>query len=206
MTTTTPRPPDSTPRSGTRTVLVFAVLAVVMAVTRLHHFGAVPDASWAVFFVAGFQLRGALRWAFPALMAMAVAVDWLVITGQGISFWQHYCVSPAYWCLIPAYFALWAGGSWLRARIGDATGLRALGTAAAALLVSVALCHLIAQGSFYWISASVAQPTLAGWWVNYTDWLGPYLAVAAMYVGIAAAIHVAVVRLAPATRAPTARP
>ncbi len=202
-----PATPSSAParldvtHDGRRRAIVFAALALLMAATRVHHFGAVPDASWAVFFIAGFQLRGAVRWAFPALMALAVAVDWAVITGQGMSFWQHYCVSPAYWCLVPAHFALWAGGSWLRGRIGDATDARALATAAAALLVSVALCHLIAQGSFYWISASVTNPTLAGWWTNYADWFVPYCAVAAMYVAIATAIHVAAVRLAPAAHA-----
>jgi hypothetical protein len=54
---------------------IFLVLAAVMAATRLNHFGVVPDASWAVFFIAGFYLRGSARWAFPALMVLAVAID-----------------------------------------------------------------------------------------------------------------------------------
>ena len=32
---------------------ILTLLAAVMVATRLHHFGAVPDASWAVFFVGG---------------------------------------------------------------------------------------------------------------------------------------------------------
>lgn len=44
---------------------LFLVLALVMAATRINHFGALPDASWAVFFLAGFYLRGSARWAFP---------------------------------------------------------------------------------------------------------------------------------------------
>ena len=64
-----------------------------------------------------------------------------------------------------------------------------------ALLISVALCQLIAQGSFYWISASVAEPTLAGWFKNYTDWLWPYLRSAALYVAAAAVIQVVAERL-----------
>lgn len=184
---------------------ILTLLAVAIATTRLHHFAAIPDASWAVFFIGGFYLRDWTRWAFPALMALAVLVDWLVIRAQGISFWQHYCVSPAYWCLVPAYFALWAGGLWLRRQSAAIDG-RALGRLAASLLVSVAVCHLIAQGSFYWISSSVAEPTLAGWWQNYSNWLLPYLRVTALYVGIAAAAHVAILKAAalkrPATRSP----
>ena len=80
---------------------IFLALAVVMAVTRvhlslLHH--AVQDASWGIFFLAGFWLssssrRGGLNWVFPLLMLEAVAVDYVVISGQGLDFWGHYCMS-----------------------------------------------------------------------------------------------------------------
>ncbi|KAB7767001.1 hypothetical protein [Xanthomonas maliensis] len=179
--------------------LVLSLLALLMAATRIHHFGAIPDASWAVFFIGGFHLAARTRLAFPLLMALAVAVDWLVIAGQGLSFWQHYCVSAAYWCLIPAYFALWTGGLWLR-RHHRGARWSALARLLSALLVSVALCQLIAQGSFYWISASVAEPTVSGWWQNYIDWLWPYLRTTALYVAAAAAIQCASERLGAAQR------
>ncbi|GAA4870457.1 hypothetical protein [Luteimonas vadosa] len=172
---------------------ILTALAVAMAATRLHHFAAIPDASWAVFFIGGYYLRDWSRWAFPALMALAVVVDWLVIRSQGLDFWRHYCVSPAYWALVPAYFALWGGGMWLR-RQGIDSGWRALGLLAASLVASVAVCHLLAQGSFYWLSSSVAAPTLAGWWKNYSDWLPPYLGVASMYTGLVALAHVALAK------------
>ncbi|MNV84427.1 hypothetical protein D3C71_1782990 [compost metagenome] len=124
-------------------------------------------------------------------MALAVVVDWAVISSQGMSFWQHYCVSAAYWMLIPAYFAMWAGGMLLR-RYYKAASWQSLGMLAATLIGSVALCHLIAQGSFYWISASVAEPTFAGWAKNYADWLLPYLRTAALYTGAAAVVQVVV--------------
>jgi hypothetical protein len=165
---------------------VFALLAVLMASTRMHHFGALPDASWAVFFAAGVYLRAQVRWAFPALMALAVAVDWAVISASGLSFWSHYCVSPGYWFLLPAHAALWAAGQWASAR-GLAPSWGLLGRVALALGVGVVLCHAFAQGGFYWLSASVAEPTVAGWVKNYFDWLLPYARVAAMYVGVIAA-------------------
>lgn len=167
--------------------LVLVLLALLMAGTRAGHFGPLPDASWAVFLIGGFALSTWTRWAFPLLMALAVAVDYVVITRSGASFWQHYCVSPAYWCLVPAYFSMWAGGLWLQRR-GVGNDLRSLGLLAATVIASTVVCQLISQGSFYWISSAVAEPTLAGWWQNYVTWLFPYMATTAKYVAIAAAL------------------
>lgn len=174
---------------------IFLVLAVVMAATRLHHFGAVPDASWAVFFIAGFYLRGSARWAFPALMVLAVLVDYVVITQAGLSFWSHYCVSPGYWFLLPAHFSLWAMGSLLRRHYNGLTP-RTLGLLVVTAFTGVALCHFFAQGGFYWLSSQVAEPTVAGWAKNYADWFLPYLRTTAIYIGVAAVAHVAVTLMA----------
>jgi len=176
---------------------ILTLLAAVMAATRLHHFAAVPDASWAVFFLGGFYLHRWTRWAFPLLMALAVVIDWIVISSSGVDFWSHYCVSPGYWALLPAHLAMWAGGWWLQ-RHAHGANLRSLGLLAASVVVATAVCHLFAQGGFYWTSSMVAEPTVAGWWKNYTDWLLPYMRVTAMYVAIAALIHVALARLLPA--------
>jgi hypothetical protein len=169
---------------------IFALLALVMAATRINHFGILPDATWAVFFIAGFYLRGQARWAFPLLMAEAVLVDFVVITNQGMNFFDAYCVSAAYWCLVAAYGAMWLGGSQLR-RFYQGLSLASLGIAALSLIVSVCVCHLVAQGSFYWISDSFSSArTFDGWWKNYSDWLLPYMKTAAIYVSIGAALHV----------------
>ncbi|MCL7715113.1 hypothetical protein [Stenotrophomonas mori] len=174
---------------------VLSLLVLLMAGTRINHFVPVPDASWAVFFIGGFHLRGWTRWAFPLLMALAVAIDWAVISRQGMDFWGHYCVSPGYWALVPAYFAMWAGGMLLRRGYAGA-GWPALGRFAALLVGAVALCHLIAQGGFYWTTDAVAEPTLAGWLKNYSDWLLPYLRTAALYAGAAALAQAAAEALA----------
>lgn len=186
-------------KTQTQRIGIFLALALVMAVTRsdirFYHFEALPDASWAVFFLAGFWLRGSLRWAFPLLMAEAVLVDYLVISHQGLSFWSHYCVSPAYWSLIAAYGALSLGGLWL-ARQQQGLRLSTLGLAALALLASEAVCYLISNGSFYWISASVPVPrSLGAWFTNLGDWYLPFLKVTALYVGLGAVLHVLVTQL-----------
>jgi hypothetical protein len=167
---------------------IFLVLALVMAGTRINHFGALPDASWAVFFVAGFYLRGSMRWAFPVLMALAVLVDFLVIRGQGLDFWSHYCVSAGYWFLIVAYAAMWAGGSLLRAQ-EKAIGLRTLGLLGPCLIAATVVCFVVSNGSFYWLSDSVASPSMGGWMQNMSEWFLPYLGTSAIYVGIAACVH-----------------
>ncbi|KAF1701113.1 hypothetical protein [Pseudoxanthomonas suwonensis] len=182
-------------------LFVLSVLALLMAASRAHvfdHFSP-PDASWAVFFVAGFALRGWGRWAFPLLMALAMGIDWMVISRQAASFWGHYCVSAAYWGLVPAYGLLWAGGSWLRRRYTGASLVQA-GRLLGAFLVAVVACQFVAQGTFYWYSGVVAEPTVAGWWKNFLDWLPGYTGTAATYTAIATALQVAAERIAPALR------
>jgi len=178
---------------------IFTALALVMAATRVHlslfHHD-IWDASWGVFFLAGFWLRGSGRWAFPLLMAEAIVVDYLVITHMGISFWDHYCVSLGYWFLIPAYGALWIGGSWL-ARHDRGLSLSMLALAVAVLLVSEAACYVISNGSFYWLSAHVPSPkTFAAWYENLGDWYLPFLQTTAVYVALGAVLHVMTVQLA----------
>jgi hypothetical protein len=149
-----------------------------------------------VFFLAGFWLRGSARWAFPLLMLEAVLVDYAVITNQGMDFWSHYCVSVAYWFLIPSYFSLWLGGS-LLARYQRGLSLSTLGMAAAALLVSVSVCYVISNGSFFWLSASVPAATrsFGGWLDNLGDWYLPFLETTAVWVGLGAVMHVLAVQL-----------
>jgi hypothetical protein len=187
---------------------ILLALAAVMAVTRIHlsllHHN-VDDASWAIFFLAGFWLRGAGRWAFPLLMVEAVLVDYLVISGQGLDFWSHYCVSVAYWFLIPSYFSLWLGGSWL-AKHQAGLRLQTLGMAVVALAVSWSACYLLSNGSFYWLSDSVPLPrTSAAWFANLGDWYLPFLQTTALYVGIGAVLHALAVQIARASHADQAK-
>ena len=171
------------------------LLAAVMLLTRVNHFGVVPDASWAVFFLGGYYLRQQSRWAFPLGMVLAVLVDWYVIGASGQSFWAHYCVSVAYWFLVPSYLAMWLGGSAL-ARLQRGAGWNALAWLVPVFVVATSACFVLSNGSFYWLSDVVAAPTLAGWGKNLGDWYLPYLFTAGMYVSAAAVIHVVVALVA----------
>jgi hypothetical protein len=175
---------------------ILGLLALVMAVTRINHFAPLPDASWVVFFLAGFYLRGSLRLAFPLLLGEAVLIDWLVITSHGLGFWQHYCMSPAYWFLLPAYLALWLGGSWLRARyrgLDPAT----FGRLVAGFVVAFSIAYLLSNGSFYWLGDSVPLPrSFAKWFGNLGDWYLPYLRTSTIYLAVAVVLHVIGVQFA----------
>ncbi len=188
---------------------IFLALALVMALTRvhpslLHH--AVQDATWGIFFLAGFWLSGSgrwagFKWAFPLLMLEAVAIDYVVISGRGLDFWSHYCVSAAYWFLIPSYFSLWLGGSWL-ARHQVGLRLQTLGMALLALLIGTTACYLLSNGSFYWLSNNVPLPrSTAAWMANLFDWYLPFLQTTALYVGLGAVMHVLVTQVTRALRA-----
>ena len=170
---------------------VLSLLVLLMLGTRINHFAPIPDASWAVFFIGGFHLRILSRWAFRFLMVLAVAIDWAVISNQGMNFWGHYCVSSGYWALVPAYFAMWAGGMLLR-HWYKGLSVQSLALFGATLVVSVAVCHLFAQGGFYWTSNVVSEPTVSVLFKNYSDWLLHYLRTAAIYTGVAALVQVAV--------------
>jgi len=180
---------------------VFALLVLLLVSTRLNlptsvtHFGPVPDASWAAFFIGGFYLRTWTRWAFPVFMALAVLVDYVVISGQGMDFFAHYCMSAAYWFLVPSYAAMWFGGL-LLARNYRGLQWRAVAWLAATLLVSASACYLLSNGSFYWLSDTVTNATFGGWAKNLGDWYLPYLRSTAMYVAGGAVVHVVVALLA----------
>jgi hypothetical protein len=90
-----------------RTVVAVA-LVVLMAATRIHHFGVgtiLPDASIAVFFLAGMLLGRPM--VLVAFLVEAAILDQLAFTLAGVSDW---CFTPAYAALPPAYAALFLAG------------------------------------------------------------------------------------------------
>jgi len=171
---------------------VFAVLAVVMAATRFHHFLPVPDASWALFFTGGFLLAGASRWAFPLLMVLAVAIDWVAIQYAGVS---NYCVTAAYWFLVPTHAALWFGGLWLRHSLVNQPSDVARLVLSAAL--STAAAFTISNSSFYWLGGRYADPNSAEFVARYTQWFPHFFTVTTSYIAAFAVIVMAVRLLLP---------
>lgn len=159
-------------------------LAALLAMTRGHHFAPLdlPSASWAVFFLAGALLRP--RWVFPALILEAALLDWVAIGWQGVSSW---CVTPAYWLLVPAYGSLWLGGrlyaGWHRER--PAT----LATLALCVTLSAFVCYLLSGGGFLYFSGRYPQPSLTLLAEHIATYYPRYLQSLALYVGLAALLY-----------------
>ena len=87
--------------------ILLGLLALLMGLTRASHFGSLerlPDASLAVFLLAGFYLPSAR--VLVLLLLEACLVDLAVTQGDPAA----WCLSPAYWFLSPTYGLLWAAG------------------------------------------------------------------------------------------------
>jgi hypothetical protein len=90
--------------------LTISALAMLMALTRSDHFGSavtLPDASLAVFYLAGIFTGGIAS--FAVLLAEAALLDYVAITHWQVS---DYCISPAYIFLIPTYAVMMFAGRW----------------------------------------------------------------------------------------------
>ena len=172
----------------TKTIAIFVSLVVLMAATRAYHFGTVlhlPDASLAVFLLAGFYLP---RWAFPVLLVEAGLVDYLALNYGGVDGW---CFSPAYWFLIPTYFVLWFAGRFYAARYRFS--LRSLVEFAGIAFVATGSAFLISNASFYLFADYFAQMSAAQYGTQVAQYFLPYLQSAFLYLTVAATLHIVAV-------------
>jgi hypothetical protein len=166
--------------------LILLALMVLMLGTRFHHFGInlhVPDASMAIFFVAGFYLAGTV--ALPLLMLEAVLIDWVAISLAGVS---DFCVTPAYSMLAVAYGVLWYGGALYAKKFyrpNLASILPAFGIALAACLLS----FLVSNGSFYWLGGRYPDPNFAQFASRFMQYMPSFVSVAMAYIAGFGVIH-----------------
>lgn len=165
--------------------VIFALLALVMLVTRPHlldQYVHLPDTSWASFFVAGYFIRN--RLAFPALFTLAFAMDVVTIYLFGGS---GFCFTPAYWMLLPAYCTMWLAGRFAAHKFdGKPSSLPAyalLATAAA----FVAQCF--SSGGFYLLSGHFEAPTFAGFAERLAQYFPGNLLAMFVWLTIAALCH-----------------
>lgn len=168
-------------------LLIAVLLACLMALTRYHHFGSstlLPDASFAVFLLAGFYLRS--PWWLALFMAEAALIDSVTIAG-GVS---AFCVTPAYAFLIPTYGVLWLAGR-VYGRL-HRWAWATLVPLAAVVFAGVAVAFLISSGSFYLFSSYFPDMSGLEYAGRVAQYFPPYLTGACLYVVLAAMIHVAV--------------
>ncbi|MEH6419131.1 hypothetical protein [Pseudomonas sp. CGJS7] len=184
---------------------VFAAALTLMIATRFHHFGSalhLPDASMAVFFLGGLYLRRHAL--FAAFLAIAVAIDYIAITGRGLDFFQHYCVTPSYAFLLLAYAVLWYAGRMYAPRMAARGRAVAVGLGVALLAASVSF--LISNGAFYWFGGRYADPNWAEYVSRVWQWGPLFVRTTLAYIAVAFLLHALLARFLP-TRiaAPTAK-
>jgi hypothetical protein len=166
-------------------ILIGLALAALMAATRGQEFAPLgqhlPDASLAAFFLAGFYLRPA--WVCGALFALATVIDVTAIGWGGVS---AYCLSPAYWLLVPAYATVWGAGRWYRTlHRPDLSTLPRLG---ALLIGAGVVAEAFASGGFYLFSGHF-EPSLVGFGYSLVSYLPGTLVALFAYVAVGAIAH-----------------
>lgn len=188
-----------------KTIWIASALLSLMALTRYNHFGsamALPDASYAVFFLGGLflgRVRGALG-ILAVLMIAAALVDYYAINFREVSGW---CVTSAYSFLIFAYGALWFVGRWYAPRyaltLKGVSGLLLAGAAAGSA------AFIIANVSFYLLAGYFDSMSVVQYVSSVAQYYGPYVAVAVFYIGSAAGVQMLFSFLGGKTRQADAR-
>lgn len=160
-----------------RTGLLLA-LAALMALTRISHFGTsvlLPDASLAVFLLGGILLGRVCG--FAVLMAAAFGAD--VVSAQ-IAEQAGWCLTPAYWGLVPTYATLWLAGRWLakRHQSGKLDFVQAAGVSVGAIAVAFVISNI----TWFAFSDMVNAMGLADFALAVAKYFPPYLGSAMLYL------------------------
>lgn len=158
-------------------------LAILMAATRIHHFGIgtiAPDASTGVFFLAGLLLGS--PWWIAAFLLEAVLLDGIAIGFLNVA---DACISSGYALLAPAYAALWFAGRALRKteRLDLAAAARILIFAAAGTAV-----FFIVSNLGYFLGSEFKQLGIAEYVTRVSRYFPFYLTITLFYsaFGVAA--------------------
>ena len=178
----------------TKNYFIVVPLILLMALTRSHHVGnavSLPDASLAVFFLAGFFF--ASRSLFLMLLAQAAMIDYVEITQLNVS---DFCISSAYIFLIPTYFAMWFGGR-LSAKLQAIHGnkMAFYMSSIGILALATVSAFLLSSGSFYLFSGRFEALSLSTFIDNSAVYFPSYANSAIAYAISGFAILYAVKRL-----------
>lgn len=175
----------------TKQLGMFAALVLLMAATRGSHFGSsfsLPDATLAVFLLAGFFMP---RFSLTALLAFvfllleAGGVDYYAINAAGVSDW---CVTPAYWFLIPTYASMWLGGCWFATR--EQYTLSSLALFGGVSWLATTAAFLISNGSFFLLSGRYSEMSVAEYSGRVAQYYTTYLAGSLIYLALATVVYI----------------
>lgn len=146
--------------------IALCALTILMALTRSDHFGSaisLPDASLAVFYLAGIFTGGVMS--LGILLAEAALLDYVAITHWNVS---DYCISPAYIFLIPTYATVFLAGHWSKKYTSFKTS--DVSIQLVLLFASATIAFFISNGSFYWLSGKFPDLSI----VEYAERVAKY--------------------------------
>lgn len=172
------------------------LLAVLMAATRIHHFGVgaiAPDASTAVFLLAGLMLASAL-W-FVAFSVLSIGLDAVALGIVGVA---DACMTPGYWLLFAGYLALWFAGRFGRAieKLDLAAGSKLLVLAAA----GVVAFFVLSNAGYYFGGGFDESMGVAEYAARVSRYLPMYLVSTLVYAAAGVAVFAIASRLKPGRR------
>ena len=165
-------------------------LMALMAATRFDHMGtaiALPDASLAVFFLAGLWLGG--RYLLAALLIEAAAVDYWAINQMAVS---DFCISPAYVFLIPTYGVMWWAGQYCRSL--QTLSFSHIAKQLMMLVMATSGAFVISNSSFYLLSDKITDASWAQYAEIFSTYYSAYLGSTVVYAVLILAV-VSIVRL-----------
>ncbi len=163
------------PSKLSQRLLILAVLAAAVMFTRTSHFGTsalLPDASLAAFLLGGLLLQRACG--FGVLLAVAFGADVLSAQTAAEAGW---CLTPAYFGLIPTYGVLWLSGRWLAKH-----DKLAFIPAASLSLGAIAAAFVISNLTWYAFSGTTDNLGLSEFALAVAKYFPPYLGSALVYL------------------------
>jgi hypothetical protein len=175
----------------TKQLGILTTLVLLMAMTRYNHFGSsisLPDASLAVFLLAGLLMARSIWPAllvFVLLLLEAGGIDYYAINVAGVSDW---CVTPAYWFLIPTYATMWLGGRWFAAH--QKYTLSSLVLFAALSWLTTTVAFFVSNASFFLFSGRYSEMKTIEYTGQVAQFYLPYLAGSLSYLALAAVVYI----------------
>ncbi len=182
---------EQTITRNTQNYIIGGLLLLAMVLTRGNITAHLQDASWAIFFLVGFYLRSASlsRYAFPIFFLAAFIIDLIVIDAQGGT---HYCFTPSYPFLIPAYASMWFAGRWFAGQYKE--NVVDLFKLAGAALIGTVACFLISNIGFYFFAGKFEVMSITEYALRVSNYLPSYLTTTGLYLGFVALLHLAIVQ------------
>lgn len=168
------------PATLSRRLLILLGLAAAIALTRTSHFGTsaiLPDASLAAFLLGGLLLQRSCG--FGVMLAVAFGAD--VISAQTATE-AGWCMTAAYFGLIPTYGVLWLTGRWLGSRLKQSANKLDFVHAAGFSLAAITLAFVISNATWYAFSGTVANMGVVNFALAVAKYFPAYLGSAMLYL------------------------